>query len=249
MRTSLRSWGKEVSVSPLQPLTALETTVLVPCYNHERFLPLMVHSLVQQTVPRFDTVLIDDCSTDGTAGLLEGLSRQLAGRGSVRLIRHDVNRGQAATLNEACGLAETALVSVVNDDDWLTPTALQVALEAHRELGDIAMIGSASRWFTGEGPPPDVSAVPHGLPRRLEPAQVQRFRRVNDLNMTHSGMTVRREAWAAVGGYRSDPAQRVVPFSDRDFQLRIAARYPIALIDAPLVWWRSDSSVDAGLNS
>jgi hypothetical protein len=67
--------------------------------------------------------------------------------------------------------------------------------------------------------------------------------------MTHSGMTVLRAAWAVVGGYRSDPRARVVPYSDRDFQLRVASLYPIAVIDEPLVWWRSDSSVDAGVNS
>lgn len=62
-------------------------------------------------------------------------------------------------------------------------------------------------------------------------------------------MTVARSAWEVVGGYRPDVSSRVDPHSDRDFQLRVAALYEVAVIDDPLVWWRSDSSVDAGLNS
>ncbi len=248
MRKGLAAWGDRRPLRELDPLADLATTVLLPCYNHAALLPLTVESLLHQTLSTFDSILIDDCSTDGTPALLERLAAQLAVKGRVTVLTHDVNLGQAATLNSAVSLADSDLVSVVNDDDWLTPTALEAAVGAHGQQ-NIALVGCSSRWFSGDGLPPEVSSVGHHPARRLTPRQVRGFRQVNDLNMTHSGMTFRRSAWAAVGGYRSDPGTRIVPFSDRDFQLRVAALYPVALIDAPLVWWRSDSSVDAGLNS
>jgi hypothetical protein len=68
--------------------------------------------------------------------------------------------------------------------------------------------------------------------------------------MTHSGSCFFKVAWTAVGGYQVDKTQRVVPFSDRDFQMRVNAVWPVAVAyETPLALWREGSSVDAGLNS
>jgi hypothetical protein len=115
----------------------------------------------------------------------------------------------------------------------------------------IALVGTGSRWFEGQGAPPEPPAPGSDATTVTvhRPEDVRALRRPEDLNMTHSGMTLRRSAWELVGGYRSRVGDRLVPFSDRDLQLRVAALYPVAVIDAPLVWWRSDSSVDGGVNS
>ena len=68
--------------------------------------------------------------------------------------------------------------------------------------------------------------------------------------MTHTGSCFFKIAWEAVGGYRVDKEKRAVPFSDRDFQLRVNAVWPVAVAyETPLTLWRKDSSVDAGINS
>lgn len=221
----------------------------MPCYNHARFLPFAVQSLVEQTLERFDTVLVDDCSTDETRRLLSGLAKTLQVKGRVTVVEHHANRGQAATLNEAIASSTTSLVTVLNDDDWLTATALETMIATLQRFPEVVMVGSHSQWFTGEGRPPAERIVGTPQVRRFAPSDLRALRWPNDLNMTHSGMTVARAAWDVVGGYRPVLADRVVPFSDRDFQLRVAALYEVAVIDDPMVWWRSDSSVDAGLNS
>jgi GT2 family glycosyltransferase len=208
-----------------------------------------LQSLVEQDLDRFDTVLVDDASEDGSADLLDGLAELLSAKGSVMVLRHDRNVGQAATLNEAISTASTPLVTVLNDDDWLTPGMLTAALDVLREHPEVVLVGAGSMWFEGAGRPPEVPPGPPYGVRKFTSTEVRAFRHPNDLNMTHSGMTMRRAAWQVVGGYRRSVADRLVPFSDRDLQLRVAALYPVAVIDAPLVWWRSDSSVDAGVNS
>ena len=250
MRRRLRAWQQKWPDPPVLPQHArLDTTVVIPCYNHARFLPFAVQSLIEQTLERFDTVLIDDCSSDATSGLLPRLAESLQHRGRVTVASHDTNRGQAATLNEAIASSTTSLVTVLNDDDWLTPTTLETMIATLQRFPDVVMVGSHSQWFTGDGRPPAQSVVEAAPVRRFRPSDLRSLRRPNDLNMTHSGMTVARSAWEVVGGYRPDMSSRVVPYSDRDFQLRVAALYEVAVIDDPLVWWRSDSSVDAGLNS
>lgn len=244
------AWQATWPDPPVLPKDAqLDTTVILPCYNHASFLPFAVQSLIEQTLERFDTVLVDDCSTDETSRLLPGLAASLRDRGRVTVISHDSNRGQAASLNEAIASSTTPLVTVLNDDDWLTPTTLETMLATHQRFPNVVLVGSHAQWFTGAGRPPAERVVAAAPVRRFLPNDIRTLRWPNDLNMTHSGMTVALAAWNVVGGYRPDVATRVVPFSDRDFQLRVAALYEVAVIDDPLVWWRSDSSVDAGLNS
>ena len=250
MRHRLSEWvdgWPSVPPLPADPPTA--TTVVVPCYNHAEHLPFAVQSLLEQSLPTFDVVLVDDASSDGTDTLLHGLAETLRPRGEVRVVRHSRNVGQAATLNEAIGMARTSLVTVLNDDDYLVPSALSAVLDTFRSLPHLALVATGSRWFDGFGRPPR-EEVP-GAHRVITylPETVRAARRPQDLNMTHSGMTVQRAAWQLVGGYRKNVGSRVVPFSDRDLQLRVGALYPVAVIDAPMVWWRSDSSVDAGVNS
>jgi hypothetical protein len=68
--------------------------------------------------------------------------------------------------------------------------------------------------------------------------------------MTHTGSCFLNAAWEVVGGYAVDKRKRVVPFSDRDFQLRVASLWPVAVSNAtPFSLWRRDSSVDVELNS
>lgn len=250
MRRMLRSWvEQQPEPGPLPRPDVLATTVVIPCFNHVEHLPLAVQSLVEQTLEQFDTVLIDDSSRDGTNALLTGLADQLSAKGAVTLLSHRQNRGQAATLNEAIGLARTPLVTVLNDDDWLTCNALEMALATWARHPEVALVGAGSRWFAGSGRPPAIHDDDPVAVSVFDPAQVRSFRRPTDLNMTHSGMTLSRMAWEVVGGYRSHMRERVVPYSDRDLQLRVATLYSVAVVDTPLVWWRSDSSVDAGRNT
>lgn len=227
------------------------TTVVVPCYNHEPFVRQTLRSLRQQTCQDFDTILIDDCSEDGTLAALDEAAPSLEGKGRVSVLRNDVNSGQAATLNAGFAAARTDLVTVLNDDDLLDPSALSVVHSVFAQHRRVHLVGLESRHFSGDSPPSTSRASAPGPVRyrMFEPSRVRQMWRSKALNMTHSGMTCSRAAWAAVGGY-SGPAERTLsPYSDRDLQFRIACSFPAVIVEQPLVWWRSDRSVDAGRNS
>ena len=94
---------------------------------------------------------------------------------------------------------------------------------------------------------PDYAQIPLTY---YQPADVLNFTRPNDLNMSHSGSIFFKAAWQAVGGYQSDKSRRVIAYSDRDFQLRAASLFPVAVsLQIPFTFWRADSSVDTGRNS
>ena len=233
-------------------------SVVVPCYGHAAFLPDMFESMLAQTRPPDEVVLVEDCSPDDTAEILQTLISahpELAG-GRVSLLRNDRNLGQAASLNRGIANASSDLIMILNDDDYLMHDAIESMLSWFGRYRDVALIGAHCIYFTGHealasAPKLSTDYAAPGLPLTIQqPEDVRGYRKYNDLNMTHSGSCFFKVVWAAVGGYGVDRAGRVVPFSDRDFQLRVNALWPVAVAyETPLTLWREGSSVDAGVNS
>jgi glycosyltransferase involved in cell wall biosynthesis len=80
--------------------------------NGERFLDEAIQSVIAQTYPHWELLLVDDGSTDGSSDILSG--RQWDGR--VRLLSHDRNQGKGAAVRTALGAA-TGEFSAIFDAD------------------------------------------------------------------------------------------------------------------------------------
>lgn len=233
--------------------------VVVPCHRHVRLIEPMFDSILAQTRIPDEIVLVDDASDDGTAELVRRLVASVPDpwRSKFRLLVNDRNQGQAASLNRAIGAASSRAIMVLNDDDLLMADAVEVACRLYGQHPEVALIGATSIQFGGARPPADSPTTiaaqvgPRDPDLQLRyPSDAFRYRRYNDLNMTHSGSSFLKSAWEAVGGYQVDRSRRMVPFSDRDFQLRINALYPVGVIPSvAFSLWRDDSSVDHGRNS
>jgi len=241
---------------PLEPPRSL--AVVVPCFKHAPYLPRMFESLVAQTRLPDEVIFIDDGSPDDSGEVIRGLSAAhpspLDGRCS--LLVNDRNLGQAASLNRAIATASSDLIMILNDDDYLMHDAVESMLALFSRYRDVALIGADSIHFEGDDVLAAAPKVSHayaapGLPLVIHrPQDVRGYRNYTDLNMTHSGSTFLKVAWEAVGGYQVDKSERVVPYSDRDFQLRVNAVWPVAVSnETPFSFWRTDSSVDEGRDS
>ncbi len=233
--------------------------VVVPCYGHASFLPTALESIASQTRLPDEVIAVDDHSPDGSMSVLEEQFSRLREQEKIHctLFSNDRNRGQAFSLNRAIAAAESELIMVLNDDDYLMHDAVATMLELFERYSDTVMVGGTSIHFrTNE----DLGvhsrrcqsmgyAAPVVLTVR-RPPDVVNYRHYNDLNMTHSGCCFLKSAWEKVGGYYPDKRKRLVPFSDRDFQLRVNAIFPVAISSAvPFSFWRSGSSVDQGKDS
>jgi glycosyltransferase involved in cell wall biosynthesis len=233
--------------------------IVVPCFGHASYLPATFESLMRQTRPPEEAIFVVDGATDDTEGTLRRLIEQpgVSSRASFSVLVNERNMGQAASLNRGIAHATADLVMILNDDDYLMHDAVESMLalfSAHRE---VVLIGGTSIHFDSDN---ELSALPKlraeygpegidAIEIRL-PSDVKRYRRYNDLNLTHSASCFTKSAWLAVGGYYADKRARLVPFSDRDFQLRLNALFPVALSpDVPFSFWRRGSSVDNGRNS
>lgn len=95
-------------------------TVLMPVYNAERFLAEAIESVLQQTFTDFEFLIIDDCSTDNSAALIQSYSDP-----RIRFYQNNTNLGIKETLNKGIQLSSADWIARLDSDDVCYPNRLQ----------------------------------------------------------------------------------------------------------------------------
>ena len=121
-------------------------SIVTPSYNQARFLPETIRSVLGQTYPNIEYIIIDGGSTDGSVDVIRSYSDRLAGWVSEK------DRGQTDALNKGFARARGEILAWINSDDTYQPDAVQqavAALAAHPEAGmvygDASFIDENSR--------------------------------------------------------------------------------------------------------
>lgn len=223
--------------------------ILVPCYNHAKYLPTAIESVVNQKWSEpLEITFINDNSTDDTKQVIRYLIN-LYSSNKLRMhaIENSMNLRQDGSLNKAIEISSNELFIVLNDDDALCPDAVKVITDTLSRHKDLAMVGGSSIWFE-ETLPSWKQEIKKRHLTRYSPEQAKQFKELNDINMTHSSSAFFKYAWRAVGGYRSKHDRLTTSINeDRDFQMRVAACFPVGVYkDYSLAFWRTDSSHGKG---
>ena len=99
-------------------------TVIIPLYNAERFIRQSLNSVLNQTLTDFEVIAVDDCSTDRSIEIVEGMSAQFNGR--LKLIKREINSGGSAVpRNVGLRIAHGKYIMFLDNDDLYTRTALE----------------------------------------------------------------------------------------------------------------------------
>ena len=232
-------------------------TIIVPCYNHSKYLKSTFNCIINQTVVPDEVIFADDASTDNSIDLIEEfISQNLKRNINFKLIKQRENVGQATNLNIAVEQAKNDLIMILNDDDYLMHDAVENTLKVfNSEEHDIYLLGSKAFFFSNELLLSNLKkkTTDHTISKKMNvhkyyPEQIFLLSHSKGIDMSHSAMSFLKVAWKDAGGYYGNKQKRVIIYTDRDFQVRVNALYPIGVIeDAPFSFWRANSSVDAGL--
>lgn len=220
-----------MNIEPVNPAGSRPlplVTIGVALYNHERYIETCLQSLLAQTYPNLQIIVIDDGSPDRSH---EVARRYLENQGSpphCTLVTRP-NRGMCNTLNEIARLAKGTYISFIGSDDYWMPGKIadQVAyLEAHPE---ITLVHSNSIRVNAAGEPiknMDYSAKINS--GNVFKALVQRTGGIN----TPSHL-FRTGVFGEIGYY--DPSFR---FEDTDFWLRLTKDHLVGYINTYHTYYR-----------
>ncbi|MEH1792133.1 glycosyltransferase family 2 protein [Nostoc sp.] len=109
-----------------------KVSVIIPCYNTERFLAQTIESVFSQTFADYEIILIDDGSTDGTAEVIKSFGNKVRAEFSA-------NRGASAARNRGTDIAQGKFIQYLDADDLLRSDALDKRVNALEASGaDVA---------------------------------------------------------------------------------------------------------------
>jgi len=123
-------------------------SVVIPAYNHERFIGYTLQSVLDQTIQDFEIIVVNDGSTDGTEDVVKGYRDPR--------IRYYYQENQDAfnTLNRGISLAEGHYIAVLNSDDVYHRQRLEKMVAYCREndkvcaISDVVAIDETNGEFT-----------------------------------------------------------------------------------------------------
>lgn len=110
-------------------MTAPLISVVIPAYNHERFVGAAVESVLRQTCSDLELIVIDDGSRDRTGEVVQGYTD------SRLSYYHQENQDAYNTINRGLGMARGEYVAILNSDDIYTPDRFERLLLCREQTG------------------------------------------------------------------------------------------------------------------
>lgn len=225
--------------------------ILIPCYNHGKFLEAALQSIVYQNYKKaVHVTFINDNSSDDSLKFMKNLKIKYESRRLIiKIINNKQNLLQAGCLNKAIINSQNELFMVLNADDILTKDCIDLTLQTYEKNKEIFMLGGSSLWFESqeELPTHNIKNIKNIKLTIYGPKEAMKFKKPNDINMSHSSLSFTKSAWMSVGGYYPARNERVCSHDDRDFEMRVCALMKIGVYeDYPMEYYRTDSSQGRG---
>lgn len=121
-------------------------SILIANYNNGGLLQEAIDSVLAQTYPNWEVVLVDDKSNDSSQAIYE----KYASDARFRIYYNDVNRGCGYTKRRCAELAKGELCGFLDPDDALMPSALETMVAAHAAHPECSLIYSTCYRYSGD---------------------------------------------------------------------------------------------------
>jgi len=193
-------------------LSAFDVSVVIPLYNKEAFVRDMLASVLAQSLPAAEIIIVDDSSTDGSVAKIADL---IGGR--VRLLSQP-NAGPGPARNRGIAEASSAWIAFIDADDQWQPNHLATLAEVAAQCPDAAVVGAGFRRMRAD------EAVPPADDRAAAPQPLDYLRAARHGEaLCSSAVAVRRHALQSSGGFGS-----VYPGEDLDLWIRLSLDHAMA---------------------
>jgi glycosyltransferase involved in cell wall biosynthesis len=199
-------------------------SVIIPCYNYAQYLGEAIGSVLSQTYPHVEIIVVDDGSVDDT--------RDVATR--FRGVRYIYQRNQGLSAARNTGLRESrgAFIGFLDADDRLMPDALRIGVEYLYAHPDCAFVSGQVGLIAEDGSL--LSTPQETVPGAYHYAELLRHNYI----WTLAAVVYRRFVFASIGGFDTSLAA----CEDYDVSLRIAREFPVGCHGEAVAEYRQHGS-------
>lgn len=198
-------------------------SVVIPTHDHARFLPTAIDSVLAQSLPAAEVVVVDDGSTDDTANALAPYLREI-------LVLRQPNCGVSAARNAGVGASSSPLVAFLDADDVWLPDKLARQVARFQADPGLGLVHVGMRRIDAEG---RVLLTELDGQDGWVHQEMLLLRRPAILG-GGSGFMVRREVIDQIGGFDPDLSTS----ADWDLCYRVARRHRVGFVPEVLLEYR-----------
>lgn len=203
----------------------MKISAIIPAYNSASFIPDAVNSILRQTQPVYEIIVVDDGSSDNTADVVKALGHDII------YLRQD-NQGPSAARNLGINRARGDWIAFLDADDQWTPEKMEEQLSALKKYPELRLISSDMAEIDNDGKmiTPTVLGKHHLLDRfeRLDGKPLPNaLAELMTKNFIPTGtVLVERQLLLACGLFNS-----IIRFGeDLELWAKIASRQPITCL-------------------
>lgn len=191
-------------------------SVVIPTYNRAAFIQATLQSVLKQTYPHYEVIVVDNASTDNTEELLQ----PYIGAGQIKFIRQDKNYERARSRNTGMAVARGDFVTLLDSDDFMYPDNLADAAAYAQSHPDMKCFHNLYEFVDSEG---------NVLRRYPMPSLQNQLKAIAEGNfMSCIGDFIHREIYQR---YQFDTAEELTGGEDWEFWLRVLADYKLGRIE------------------
>lgn len=219
----------------------LKIDVIIPVYNQEKFIEETIRSVMAQTYPAIEIIVVDDGSTDQTAKVVSDLIAKVLDR-SIRLVSKK-NGGVGSARNFGLKNSSNPYVAFLDGDDLWDSKKLEKQLQVFEQSkdGKLGVVYCDNKYINESGNP-----FGSGRDYRLDPTLrgniLHRLIIGNQVASSASGVLVKRGCFEKLGDFD----EKLTSSEDWDMWLRIANEYHYDFVNEALVSIRRHSSNMSG---
>jgi len=201
-------------------------SLIVPTFNRSKYLAASITSLVAQTHPVDELLIVDDGSTDDTPQVVPTLP------GNPVYLRKE-NGGRAAAINHGVRHAKGDLIWVFDDDDIALPNSLALLIAPFLVPGSRTDFTYGPWYLCDEAP--DGSLTVAGTSKSPALSGPAFFHEMLYRCFTQgNAMLIARRCYDAIGPMRED----LIRSQDHEYMLRLSRRFAATPITEPVFYWR-----------
>lgn len=128
-------------------------TAVIPNYNYADYLPARLESVAEQTFPVHEVLILDDCSKDNSAEVIEGLLKKYEGvfPGGIRFLPNRENAGVFRQWQKGVDHASGELIWIAEADDSCEPGMLSILVHAFEYDGKVQLAYVQSKLMDSDG--------------------------------------------------------------------------------------------------
>ena len=182
-----------------------EVSIILPTYNGRKYIRESIDSILRQTFTDWELILVNDCSTDGTAEILEEYAMK---DNRISVVHNKVNRKLPESLNTGFAGARGEYLTWTSDDNRYLPDALETMVEYLEENRGTMIVRSDYFFIDAQG-------------NRIGESVKYSNHNMFSWNCFGACFLYRKEVLKLVGKYNKD----AFGVEDYDYWLRVLERF------------------------